>query len=112
MYNHRQRREMEKQLGLYKEFSKMSSKEKGEIRRRKTEVGKEIHLRNLQEWENQRIKQESEAYAKQIQGFISSGKTPEEAEAIIKKNYELEEKRRQDIAARKQKQAEKPVRKK
>ena len=112
MYNHRQRREMEKKLGLYKEYSKMGEKEKAEVRRRKREAGEEIHLRNLQEWENQRIQAKSEAYAKQMQSWIDGGKTPEEAEAIMKRNYELAEKRKQDLEARRQRQAERSAGKK
>lgn len=112
MYNHRQRREMEKKLGLYKEYAKMSESEKAEVRRRKREAGEEIHLRNLQDWENQRVQAEAEKYAKQVQGWVESGKPLEEAEAIAKKNYELAEKRKQDLEARKQRQAERAAEKK
>lgn len=106
-YNHKQRRELEKNLGLFKEYKKMSEAEKAEVRRKKRLAGEQIHLRNVQEIENRRIQQEAEIYAKQIQNWIESGKTPEEAEAIVKKNYEVAEKRREKLAARKARQQEK-----
>ena len=90
MYNRRQRREMEKKMGLLDTFSKLTPKEKAEISRRKAEAGKQIHLKNIQELENQRIQQEAESYAKQLQSWIASGKTAEEAEAILVRNNEIQ----------------------
>ncbi len=84
---------MEKKLGLHKAFSQMSEKQKQEIRDRRRETGVQIHLRNLQEYENAAIQSESERYAKELQGWIESGKTAEEAEAIMSRNREVNEKR-------------------
>jgi hypothetical protein len=103
---------MEKDLGLYKKYQNMSDDEKAEVRRRKREAGEEIHLRNLQELENQRIQSETEQYAKQIQAWIASGKTVEEAETIVKNNYDLVEKRKEKLAARQQRQTERAASKK
>ena len=101
-YNHRQRRKMEKDLGLLAEFKKLSEAEKAEVRRRKREAGIQIHLRNVQEMENQKIQAEAESYAKRIQSWIEGGKTPEEAEAIVKKNYEIAEMKRAKKEAKKE----------
>ena len=98
---------MEKKLGLLQAYQKMSDAEKAEVRKKKREAGEQIHLRNLQEWENQRIQSEAENEAKQIQSFMSGGKTYEEAEAIVRKNREIGEARAAKLAARKARQAQK-----
>lgn len=112
MYNHKQRREMEKNLGLLKEYRIMSESEKAEIRKKKREAGNQIHLRNLQEAENARIQAEAEREAKIMQNLISEGKTHEEAEEVVRKNREHAEKRALDLAERKRKQEEKALLKK
>lgn len=100
MYNRKQRREMEKQLGLFKEFKKMSESQKAEIRSRKNATGQQIHLQNVQELENQKIHAESDSYARVVQGLMNSGKTLEEAEEVAKKNIATEDNRRKKLAER------------
>jgi hypothetical protein len=95
---------MEKDLGLYKQYKNLSEKEKAEIRKKKMMAGKQIHLQNTQEAENQRIQREAESEAKAMQGLIESGHTPEQAEAIVRKNRELAEKRATKLAARAERQ--------
>jgi hypothetical protein len=112
MYNHRQRRDMEKKLGLLDEFQRMTEAEKNAVRKRKIEAGKQIHLKNVQELENQKIQSAADTYARQIQGFMDSGKTYEEAEAILKKNSEVSQKRAEDLARRREKQLQKIAEKK
>jgi len=104
MYNRKQRREMEKQLGLFKEFNKMSESQKAEIRSRKNATGQQIHLQNIQELENQKMQAESDSYARVVQGLMNSGKTLEEAEEIAKKNIEVEDNRRKKLAERAERQ--------
>lgn len=104
MYNHKQRREMEKSLGFHKEYQKMNEADKAEVRKKKRETGEQIHLRNLQEWENQRLASEAESEAKQLQTWIEGGKTYEEAAAIIAKNRERQEHRAIKLAERKERQ--------
>ena len=101
--NHASRRSLEKKLGLFKEYRKMSDAQRAEVRKRKNAAGREIHLRNVQEQENRNIQQESERYARMLQSMIAAGKTPEEADAILSKNIEIEEKRAAKKAARKEK---------
>ena len=48
MYNRKQRREMEKNLGLFKELHKMTESQKAEVRARKQATGVQIHLKNVQ----------------------------------------------------------------
>ena len=112
MYNHKQRREMEKNLGLLKEYRNMSESEKAEIRKKKREAGAQIHLRNLQESENARIQAEADRDAAVMQNLMAQGKTYEEAEEHVKKNREHAEKRALDLAERKRKQEERLLLKK
>jgi hypothetical protein len=49
MHNRRQRRKLEKELGLLKEFKKLSDAGKKEIQKRKRNAGIQIHLKNVQE---------------------------------------------------------------
>jgi len=104
MYNRKQRTEMEKQLGLFKEINKMSESQKAEIRARKKATGHQIHLKNVQEFENQKVQSEADNYAKVIAGLMESGKTYVEAEEIAKKNVENENARREKLAARAERQ--------
>jgi len=116
MYNRKQRREMEKQLGLFKEFNKMSESQKAEIRSRKNATGQQIHLKNIQELENAKVQAESDNYAKVVQSLMDSGKTLEQAEEIAKRNIEIEDNRRMKLAERaerqKAKSMERPIAKK
>ena len=102
-YNRRQRREIEKNLGLHKEYQKMTDTEKAEVRKKKRQVGEQIHLQNVQEIENRRLQEEANNYAKQVQSWIDGGKTPEQAEEIVKSNYAMKEKRERELAERKAK---------
>ena len=106
MYNHKQRRDMEKNLGLLKEYQGMSEKDKAEIRKKKMDAGKQIHLRNTQESENARIQAEATREAEILQNLIAGGKTYEEAEAQVKRNREHAETRALKLAERKRRQEE------
>ena len=112
MYNHKQRRDIEKNLGLLKEYKNMTGAQKAEVRKKKRAAGEQIHLKNVQELENQKIQSAADTYASQIQGFMDSGKTYEEAEAILKKNSEVSQKRAEDLARRREKQLQKIAEKK
>ena len=104
MYNRKQRREMEKQLGLFKQFNQMTEAQKAEIRARKQASGHQIHLKNIQELENQKVQTEADNYAKVVQSLMDTGKTYVEAEEIAKRNIENENKRREKLAARAERQ--------
>jgi hypothetical protein len=68
MYNRQQRRKIEKNLGLTKEYSKKSEKEKSEIRHERIEKGKQIHAKNTQEIRDR----QAEADALRFQQRINS----------------------------------------
>lgn len=104
MYNRKQRRDMERKLGLFRETSKMSKSQRDDIKFNKKRAGEQIHLNNIQEWENQRMKDEADSYANHLQSLMESGKTYEEADAILKKNNELDEARRKKLEERREKQ--------
>jgi hypothetical protein len=107
MYNRKQRREMEKSLGLFKELHKMSESQKAEVRARKQAAGQQIHLKNIQELENQKMNAESDSYARVVQGLMNTGKTLEESEEIAKKNIASEDNRRRKLADRAERQKNK-----
>lgn len=106
MYNHKQRRDMEKNLGLLKEYKNMTEAQKAEVRKKKRAAGEQIHLRNLQESENARLQAEAELEAENLRGMIERGCTQEHAEEVVKKNRELNEQRAMKLAERKRKQEE------
>ena len=107
MNNHKERRELEKKLGLLKKFKNMSFEQQEEIRQRKIAAGKQIHLNNVQEAENRSAQAEAEAYAANLQMWMSSGMTYEEADAMAKKNGEIQERRLEKLAERRARQLEK-----
>jgi len=94
------RRDLEKRIGLFKEYRKMNDKQKAEVRKRKQATGRELHLRNVQEYENRVIQQDSERYARMLQNMIASGMSEDQADTILSKNIEIEEKRAAKKAAR------------
>lgn len=81
--NRKERRKMEKNMGLLKYYNKLSESKKREIRNRKMLAGKEIHLQNLQEEERVKSNKETEKYANAIQNLMEEGKTYEDAEQIL-----------------------------
>jgi hypothetical protein len=102
MYNpgRKDRRRMEKTVGLTKEYRKMNERKRAEVRQRKQAAGREIHLRNVQEYENRLIQQDSERYARILQNMIAAGYTEDQADNLLSKNIEIEEKRAAKKAAR------------
>jgi hypothetical protein len=99
--NRQQRRTLEKQLGLSKKYQNSSEAEKAEIRSRKREMGEKIHQQNLEKMYNDQMTIEEQKQMKFIQKMIESGKTPEEARAILDRNVQIQEKREADFKARK-----------
>jgi hypothetical protein len=81
---------MEKQLGLRKQFANMSASEKAEMRKRRMESGKQIHLQNVQAREQYEQAFEAEVYQKRITSFQETGMTIEEATAHVDELYALE----------------------
>jgi len=106
-YNHKHRRELEKKLGLLKKYQNLSFEQQEEIRQRKIAAGKQIHLNNVQETENRNVQAEADAYAANVQNWMNSGMSYEEADAMAKKNSELREKRLEKLAQRRARQLEK-----
>jgi SHS2 domain-containing protein len=106
-YNHKQRRELEKKLGLLKKFQNLSFEDQQEIRQRKIAAGKQIHLTNVQESENRNIQSEADKFAESVQSWMNSGLSYEEADAMARKNVEVREKRQEKLAKRRNRQLEK-----
>lgn len=105
MYNRKQRREMEKKLGLMKEYAKMSDAQKAEVRKRRMETGKQIHLQNVQAREQYEQEQETKRYQQRIAFYQSLGKTDEEATAAVDAEYERDNQKFEKKMLRKQRQA-------
>lgn len=97
MQNRRERRQLEKQFGLHKLEKSMPAEERENLKKRKADYLKQANLLRIQEEENRRINEEADNWSKRIQTFVSNGMTYEQAEAILKKNQEIDEKRRERL---------------
>jgi hypothetical protein len=104
MYNRKQRRDMEKRVGLYRQYSQMSETQKAEVRRKRIMAGKQIHLNNVQKVEEALDNARSERFAKALQNLIASGIEESAAEAMLVRNIELEEERAEKLLARYERQ--------
>ena len=104
MYNRKQRREMEKNLGLMKEYAKMSPEKKAEVRKRRMETGKQIHLQNVQAREQYEQEQEVARYQKRIEFCQEVYKiTAEEATKRVDDEYRILNEKWEQRQARKMK---------
>ena len=101
MYNRKQRRLIEKELGLFKKMKTATPEQKKEIQKRKREMGRQIHIRNTQEAQHALETARAENSAKLIQSLIEKGKTPEEAEKIAQAHQLKHEEREARIAKKK-----------
>jgi hypothetical protein len=103
MYNRKQRREMEKRLGLLKEFANMPESKKAEVRERRAATGKQIHLQNVQAREQYEQEWEAQQYQKRIAFWESAGMTNEEATAKTEEEYRIDNEKWEKKAMRKKK---------
>lgn len=105
-YNRKDRKNLEKNLGLQKPKSK---KERDEFATRKIAAGKQIHQTFTEYVLNEQEKQAAERESEQMKGLmkdlfdtkgnlIKKGMTYEEAKAFVLHNYEIERKRAQKLA--------------
>jgi len=101
--NRRERRKLEKQFGLMKQYQNGTKEERAEIRARRREMGKKLHQQHLENVENSLREQKEKREAQMIQNWIKSGKTEEEAKAIINENYRIQQERIDELEAREQK---------
>ncbi len=97
MYNRKQRRELEKKVGLLKTYQNMSEKDKAELRKRRAASGQQIHLQNQQAREQYEIEQEALRYQKMLVRFQEEGLSDEDAtkaaDALVKLEQDKLEKR-------------------
>lgn len=110
-YNHQDRKNLERHLGLKKPTDKVQL---AEYKRRRMEAGKQIHLQFTEDMLNVQEKADAEREAQIIQNMmkdevdrfgnvIRKGKTYEEAKAVVLKNYEIQKKRLEKLAKREEK---------
>ena len=92
MNTRRQRRFLEKNLKL-KQSATSNFSNWTEIIKRKIAAGKQIHLQNLQDNENQRIEAENQIYTDFINSAIDSGMSEEDAKMAWYDNQEVLDKR-------------------
>jgi len=92
MNTRRQRRFLEKSLKLKKTAASNFSSWT-EIVKRKIAAGKQIHLQNLQDRENQRIEAENQFYTDFITSAIESGMSEDDAKMAWYDNQEVLDKR-------------------
>lgn len=98
--NRSERRRLEKQFGLMKQYQKGSPKQRAEIRERRREMGKQLHQQHLEKVENSLRQQAEEREARQMQNLIESGKSEEEARAVIDENHRLRMEREEKLRQR------------
>jgi hypothetical protein len=103
MYNRKQRRKIEKELGLLNDLKKMSPAERKEVQKRKREMGREIHLRNTQERYHALEQSAAENSAKILQNLIASGTSEEDAQKMLASIQAKHEEREARIAQKKNK---------
>jgi hypothetical protein len=88
--NRRQRRDLEKRLRLLKQFSKLSDAKKAEVRKRKLETGKQIHLQNTQSCEQYKQEYETKQYQNRIAYWQRHGLELQEATIKTDEEYRSE----------------------
>jgi hypothetical protein len=97
MYNRKQRRELEKKVGLLKTYQNMSEKDKAELRKRRAASGKQIHLQNQQAREQYEMEQEVLRYQRMLVRFQDEGMSDEDAtkaaDALLKQEQDKAEKK-------------------
>jgi hypothetical protein len=98
MQNRKDRRLMEKQMGLKKIEKSLSPEERESVKQRKAEYLKQSGLIRAQEAENKRINEEANMWNRQLQSMVSSGMTMEQAQNILEKNREIDKKRSERLA--------------
>ena len=90
MYNRQQRRQMEKNLGLFKAQEKMTDEKKNEIRQRRLATGKQIHLQQIQSREQYKEEFEAKQYQNRVDYWLSTGLDQEAATARVDEEYRIE----------------------
>ena len=85
--NRRERRRMEKQFGLMKEYQNGSREKKSEIRTRRKEMGKMFHQQHLQRIENDNRTKVDDQDAKFMQELIESGNSESDAKDILNQKH-------------------------
>ena len=104
MQNRQERRRMEKAFGLMKAYQKGTPEQRAEIRARRREMGKKLHEQHLERVENAQRKAAEELEARVMQGLVQSGRTEEEARAIMNENLRLSQEREEKLAKRRERQ--------
>lgn len=105
--NRRERRRLEKQMGLMKTYQTSNTEKRNEIRTRRKEMGRMLHQQHLQRIENENRQRAEDTEVKILNDLISSGKSEEEAKQILQQRYADAEERENKREARKQRQLEK-----
>jgi hypothetical protein len=88
MYNRQQRRKIEKELGILKDYSKKTEKEKAEIRRVRIAKGNQLHTKNTQELEEKQAERESLRFQERITTLRKAKYSIEDATKIAEAEYE------------------------
>jgi SOS response regulatory protein OraA/RecX len=93
MYNRRERRKIEKDLGILKLIKKGPKEVRDELlRQRKEEVQALIQQRN-EEQETLRLAREADQYARSLQFLMEQGYNQKEAESILDERRQRDEER-------------------
>lgn len=92
--NRRERRRIEKNFGLIKQYQKGTKEERADIKEKRREAGKKLMNHVKEQRENDRRKQMEEIEARTIQGLVANGHTEKQAREIWNTNLEIDKKRK------------------
>ena len=103
--NRKERRLLEKQLGLMKKYQTALPKEKAEIKERRQEMGQKLHLQNLENDYNAQQAANEKAQVAFIHSMMEKGYSAKEAREMLDRNLQIEEKHKDDLEDRNRKYA-------
>ena len=89
MPNRRQRRMLAKEAGYLNKKRSLSFKDRSEMNLRTLEIGRKIHISNIENNLRQLDEKAQQEEKEKIESLIASGQTPEEALNSIQKDHTL-----------------------
>lgn len=103
MYNRKERRKIEKELGIFKLIKKGPKDVREELLRQRKEEAQAIIQQRKEEQETLRLAREADQYAKSLQYLMEQGYDQKEAESILQERIQRDEERAAKKRARKNK---------
>jgi len=93
MYNRRERRKIEKELGIFKLIKNGPKDVREELLRQRKEEAQAIIQQRNEEQETLRLAREADQYARSLQFLMEEGYSQKEAESILSERRQRDEER-------------------